>query len=150
MQSASNISGAGIFLQGGIGTSDTVTISVWDALPTVTGANLLASGSAVGTENNWVDVSWSPVALTAATTYYLVFTGNTSLGISGDVNDGYAFGNVFANSGYGSFPGYDYTFRTFADAAGAVPEPTSWALMITGFGLIGGALRVRRKDIVAA
>jgi hypothetical protein len=27
----------------------------------------------------------------------------------------------------------------------AVPEPTSWALMISGFGLIGGAMRRQRK-----
>lgn len=29
--------------------------------------------------------------------------------------------------------------------AGAAPEPASWALMIGGFGVIGGALRVRRR-----
>lgn len=29
-------------------------------------------------------------------------------------------------------------------ASGAVPEPASWALMITGFGLVGSALRRRR------
>lgn len=31
-----------------------------------------------------------------------------------------------------------------ATALSAVPEPASWALMITGFGLMGGALRARR------
>ena len=29
--------------------------------------------------------------------------------------------------------------------AGAVPEPSAWALMIAGFGLVGGAMRSRRK-----
>jgi hypothetical protein len=29
--------------------------------------------------------------------------------------------------------------------AGAVPEPSSWALLITGFGLTGFALRRRRS-----
>ncbi|SNS32416.1 PEP-CTERM protein-sorting domain-containing protein [Sphingomonas laterariae] len=28
----------------------------------------------------------------------------------------------------------------------AVPEPTSWAMMIAGFGLIGAGMRSRRKD----
>jgi hypothetical protein len=28
---------------------------------------------------------------------------------------------------------------------GGVPEPSSWALMISGFGLMGGALRLRRR-----
>jgi hypothetical protein len=32
---------------------------------------------------------------------------------------------------------------------GAVPEPASWALMLTGFGLIGGAMRRRHKAVVA-
>jgi hypothetical protein len=31
---------------------------------------------------------------------------------------------------------------TTADAA-AVPEPASWAMMISGFGLVGGAMRRR-------
>ena len=31
------------------------------------------------------------------------------------------------------------------DAAGAVPEPTSWALMILGFGAVGTTLRSRRR-----
>ena len=34
-------------------------------------------------------------------------------------------------------------------AATAVPEPASWALLIGGFGVVGGALR-RRRDTVAA
>ena len=31
-----------------------------------------------------------------------------------------------------------------------VPEPASWALMIAGFGMVGGALRSRRRTSVAA
>lgn len=34
-----------------------------------------------------------------------------------------------------------------AAATGAVPEPASWALMIAGFGLVGGAMRLRRKSV---
>lgn len=30
-------------------------------------------------------------------------------------------------------------------SAGAVPEPASWALMIAGFGLVGGAMRTRTR-----
>lgn len=36
-----------------------------------------------------------------------------------------------------------------AFVGGGVPEPTSWALMITGFGFAGGALR-RRRAVIAA
>jgi len=38
------------------------------------------------------------------------------------------------------------TFLARNVAVGAsVPEPASWALMIAGFGLAGGALRRRRR-----
>ncbi len=30
----------------------------------------------------------------------------------------------------------------------AVPEPTSWLMMILGLGIIGGAMRARRRDLV--
>ena len=33
--------------------------------------------------------------------------------------------------------------------AAAVPEPSAWALMILGFGLVGGAMRARRRTTVA-
>lgn len=151
IQSATNITGAGIFLRSGVGSSDNVTISLWTALPNVAGATQLATGSVVGTQGSWADVSWAPVTLTAATQYFLVFSGNRTLGIAGDVSNTYAFGNVFANGGYGSFGGYDYTFRTYSDnALGAVPEPASWALMVAGFGLAGIAMRRRRQTVVAA
>ena len=34
-------------------------------------------------------------------------------------------------------------------AAGAVPEPSAWALLITGFGMVGGAMRQRRRATLA-
>ncbi len=33
--------------------------------------------------------------------------------------------------------------------AGGIPEPTTWALMIAGFGMIGGAMRRRRKTNIS-
>jgi choice-of-anchor C domain-containing protein len=35
-------------------------------------------------------------------------------------------------------------------AVSAVPEPAAWALMITGFGMVGGAMRTRRRKAFAA
>ena len=36
-----------------------------------------------------------------------------------------------------------------SSSGGAVPEPASWALMLGGFGAIGGAMRSRRKAAVS-
>jgi PEP-CTERM motif len=44
---------------------------------------------------------------------------------------------------------FDYVLLdnlTFAlDEAGAVPEPATWAMMLVGFGMVGGAMRRRAK-----
>ena len=34
---------------------------------------------------------------------------------------------------------------TYSVGSGAVPEPASWAMMLGGFGIVGGTLRARRK-----
>lgn len=89
-------------------------------------------------QNQWADVSFGQTAINAGQTYYLVFTSdNNSLGLAGDLNNGYANGQVYANPGYQGFPQYDYTFHTFR----AVPEPATFAVL--GIGTI--ALLRRRK-----
>jgi hypothetical protein len=54
--------------------------------------------------------------------------------------------DVLGNAGYEI--GTDTIFRNFFGAA-AVPEPASWAMMITGFGFVGGALRSSRSRKLA-
>lgn len=39
---------------------------------------------------------------------------------------------------------------SYSYTAGAVPEPASWAMLITGFGLIGSTLRRRRRAMALA
>ena len=120
---ADSMGGAGILLRPGVGTTDNVIISLWDDLPNAGGV-MLATGSALGTQGTWVDVTWPSVGDTPGVTYYLVFTGNTTLGISG-ANNPYAYGQVYANPGYQPFPAYDYAFRTWTcgGAAAAAAEP---------------------------
>jgi hypothetical protein len=40
----------------------------------------------------------------------------------------------------------DYTGLFSFDATAAVPEPATWAMMLLGFGMIGGAARYRRRS----
>ncbi len=125
-QTNGNMSGAGILLQAGVGSTDNVIITLYDALPNA-GGTVLATGSAQGTQGQWVDVFWTAVNVTPGTTYYIVFTGNTSLGIAGDTNNPYPYGMVYANSGFGPFPSFDYAFRTYYSDDGPVPvEQTTW------------------------
>jgi hypothetical protein len=132
MTDAGSIAGAGIFLEGGVGNTDTVRISLYDALPDE-GGSLLAQASTQGTQGQWVDVFWNEVIIAADTTYFLVFDGNTTLGIAGDTNNPYADGMTFANAGFNSFSNFDYTFRTWSSS---IPTPgAAAALAVAGLGI---------------
>jgi uncharacterized protein YjiK len=52
------------------------------------------------------------------------------------------FGNIYLVSDDGDGPNQSYLVKL--GFAGAVPEPSTWAMMVMGFGLIGGAMRRRR------
>jgi len=62
-----------------------------------------------------------------------------------DPNAGYA--RTTRLSGLGTFDGLAYAGTGGAGPIGGVPEPASWALMISGFGLAGSALRRRRSAL---
>ena len=131
-QTHTNISGAGIGLYLLLGSTDTVTIQLWEnGLPNASGT-MLTEASAIGTAGQWVDVFWTPVPVVPGTTYYLVFTGNTTLGINGDSSNPYPYGCVYANPGYTQFANFDYTFRTYYDNTVSL-ERCSWAEVKTFF-----------------
>jgi len=58
---------------------------------------------------------------------------------------GFGVGTQFA---FSDLPGF--ASRAGYAVSGTVPEPASWALLITGFGFIGGGLRTRRATLALA
>jgi hypothetical protein len=80
-------------------------------------------------------------------------TGLFSLdGTSADFANGESINFYAFNRGdtvsTGSTDAFTVTLDSFA-AAGAVPEPATWAMLILGFGLVGGALRRRQATRAA-
>lgn len=66
-----------------------------------------------------------------------------------DVFYGFAYttGDVLNSYGFETTSGATITATVSGAPAGAVPEPASWALMLTGFGLAGSAMRLRRRSV---
>lgn len=115
---ASDCSGAGIFMDS-FGSPETLSISLYTALPTAGGV-LLASASGTASPGAYFDVFWPAVPVTPGTTYILVFSTTATMCYAGDTTNQYPFGQVYANPGFGSFPNFDYTFRTYTDGGGLV------------------------------
>jgi len=139
---ANSCSGAGLFMSVGIGGAEDVTISLYDALPNA-GGTQLATGTVLGSPGTYADVFWPSVAVTPGTTYYIVFTSNLqAMCVAGDTNNPYPDGQVFANAGYGAFPSFDYTFRTWTGGglnlavSGACPSVTLGVTGGTAFGAV--------------
>jgi hypothetical protein len=60
----------------------------------------------------------------------------------------YAPGKNYITDNTGNLPWqetiYDRGFRTYVNT---VPEPANWALMIAGFGMVGGTMRRRSTKV---
>jgi len=139
-QSANNIVGAGILLEGTTG-SESITINLYNLLPRPeNGATLLATGSAVGAGGSWVDVYWGEVSITPDTTYYLEFSGS-KLATAADMDNQYSRG-IYFYSNLTGYPTQDLIFRTYANNA-SVPEPGTYAMFLAGIGIIGAITRRR-------
>ena len=115
----------------------------------------LGSGSITtilaGIANSATDLDFDMVTFSNGTTTFPVLVADLGFQetgglenipiMSGAVN---VLSVTYTSRGQGSYGGN----LSFAPAVSAIPEPSTWAMMIIGFGAVGVALRRRRKDIV--
>lgn len=87
-------------------------------------------GTATFTADGGVPVSLAFDNLAGFETFAFNLANITSFSITAD--SAFAIDNVVLN-----------------EAVAVIPEPTSWAMMISGFALVGGAMRTRRVKTVA-
>lgn len=151
-------------LQSASGYSGNVTTSgvlglASDTFPQTLTANLSSFYNAVGL-NFGNDDTCCASSFSAILTVYSGATNSGSVTVSANMND---FVDQFI--GLSSITAFDrvdisygantslYTFiddfRLGSAATGAVPEPSTWAMMLLGFGAVGFAMRRRRNSIAA-
>lgn len=170
LPSATRISGIGVNLTTTGADPETMAIDDGFRATLLSGSTILTSTSlgTLDTVTGWLDAVWTPIAVTAGSVYTLkvdFFGGSASplgrFALNAAANDPYSQGRMTdsfssfdaitgttntVNDFYTSGGNYDITFRTFAPViASAVPEPTTWAMTISGF-LAGGAIIRRRRN----
>jgi hypothetical protein len=132
-----------------------------------------AESSTLGVTNNIPNSAYAELLnglFTSSPAQGFSFAGQTFTGLSGGSNAGGnllsfdttgrsagTYTDVLTFNGYSSYPGesnfsfgpitVDVSVRVTGGVMG-VPEPAAWAMMLVGFGLIGGAMR--RRTAVAA
>ena len=151
------LDGLGVFDDSLDGLNESHDVGLWDNFGNLLASTTVGSGTSGTLIDNFRYNSISPLTIGAGT-YFIgalwldggdnnVFVGQsgtvTTIPQVSYVSASYVAGGSLANptnTGVGA-PGYFGPNFT----AGGVPEPTSWALMLVGFGGLGVAMRSRRK-----
>ncbi|HEX8445326.1 MAG TPA: FxDxF family PEP-CTERM protein [Sphingomonas sp.] len=131
---SATVAGAGAFSQAY--TFDVGAIA-GDALLTIISGKLQASNTITGLTLTLNSVAYPITTTGPGMLGGYVIGGSAAQMVSPGLQSLVISGNTTANST--SFSG------TIDFSVAAVPEPASWALMIGGFGLVGGAMRRRAK-----
>ena len=131
----------------------TLTVSLYDVDPYSPAAIPLASatGSFTNGSGAWVDVYWPAVAVTPGQTYWVdwVDTGAVSICFQGHLGfDAYTGGEFYYQGAPFFLPGWDLTFRTWADGGGGLTLassgscPGAMTLSVSGAGAGNGVALV--------
>lgn len=91
-----------------------------------------------GTQNNFlfVDSDWAHGDFVNTNYYY------------SDSSGAYAYNQHTNQAGGEAYEGNQFRATADQEAPVPTPEPASWALMLGGFGLVGYAMRNRRRIVV--
>lgn len=115
--------------------------------------SLTADGLAAGLNSGGAGTSWtgnyfSHDAVTGLDTCYVTGDAGCAFGSKGNMFVGGQTAPYFQSGGALQLRANELTLVA-AGGQGAVPEPASWALMLVGFGAVGGAMRARRRMAVS-
>ena len=149
-----NVTALGYYDQDQNGLAVSHNVGIYDIAGNLLASSAVGPGSYLLSGFRYVDLA-SAFSLNGGSQYRIA--GTTAS------NDGWVFqaediatngisygGSYFADGSSLAFPSKqantrEYLTVNFLTAAGAVPEPTTWAMMLLGFGAIGFATR-RRKE----
>ena len=150
------VDGLGVFDDNLDGLAESHDVGLWDSAGDLLATATVAAGTADPLTANFRYVGITPVTLTKGT-YYIGAVwldgadNNVFVGDSGSVatlpaitylSSSYADGGTLSNpTTLVGTPGY---FGPNFEITG-VPEPTTWALMLVGFGGLGAVVRVARQ-----
>ena len=135
-----------------------IPLASLDALPAATPGAIagISLGHTVFAVTSGTHDQAAALPLTLAAGAYAVVFGSGEFGASGwagfgDLNTPVGQSHMFASVFSSDWSDFDDTgVRIFVEGnAAAIPEPATWAMLIAGFGLVGGAMR-RRARFVAA
>ncbi len=147
---------------GAIAATDTAYTYAGGGTPTITAVGYTNSvAGATSTTLYGIDYTLNTLALIGSPNGGAVTTvgalgfdvdADASLDITPDgqafLSSGFDFYRVNLTTGSATLLGRTDGLRNIAVAGAAVPEPASWAMMIAGFGLIGGTMRRRGRTRV--
>jgi hypothetical protein len=134
------------------GISGTFAVGLWDSSGNLLAQTNVDTGGTQDGSAPWVFSAIGPVSLTAGNIYYVgsygdsYYTYNVS-GFTVDpritfISDAWTGGGLAFPTNHSGTVGF---FGGNVELGSAVPEPATWATMVAGIGVVGGAMRRRRK-----